>query len=316
MTPERLAPGAPVVERYANNPILTGADFPSESGIVRVFNSGVIRFRGRYFMACRAENRCLKEKIWIAESDDGYRFVPRPAPVPMPYDDPEFAEYAEGMYYDPRITEIDGKCYLVHAAHSSHSCRLSLLESEDMETFRWRGFISEVDNRNGVLFPRKVGGLYARLDRPNTAGDQGDIWFSRSPDLVFWGRSRCVMRKHEVSWAWAKIGPGAVPIETDEGWLTIFHGVRTQCKSHYVYQLGVCLLDKDEPWRVVAMSKEAIVEPTEPYELVGQTPSVVFTCGAIVEDDGQVKLYYGGADTVQCLATTTVGKLLYACHHR
>jgi len=309
----RCERGRELVRRYSGNPILTGADFPKGSGIVRVFNSGAVKFQGRYWMACRAEDRALRNYIWMAASEDGIHFTPKPEPIALPYHDPEFAEYASGMIYDPRITVIDGTAYLVHAAHSGHSCRLSLLESPDLETFTWKGFISETDNRNGVLFPRKLGGLYARLDRPNTAGDSGDIWLSYSPDLLYWGRARAVLRHSEVRWAWAKIGPGAVPIETREGWLTIFHGVRTQCKSHYVYQLGVCLLDLEQPHVVRARAEQAILEPTEPYELLGQTPSVVFTCGAVVEDDGQIKLYYGGADTVQCLGLARVDELLDAC---
>jgi predicted GH43/DUF377 family glycosyl hydrolase len=228
-------------------------------------------------------------------------------------DDPLFLEYTAGMYYDPRITELEGSFYLCHAAHSGHGCRLSLLKTEDFERFEWLGLISETDNRNGVLFPEKVGGLYARFDRPNTGGDFGDIWLSYSPDLVYWGKSLCVLRNQDVRWAWSKIGPGAVPIKTPEGWLNVFHGVRTQCKAHYVYQLGVALHDLEDPSRVIRAASEAILEPEEHYELVGQTPSVVFTSGAVVEDDGEVKLYYGGADTVMCLATTTVERLLYAC---
>jgi len=311
-----VAPGTPIVERYSKNPILRGADFPKESGVVRVFNSGIVKFKGKYFMACRVEDRALVNRIWIAESTDGYHFTPHPGPVVLPQEDPEFAEYTAGMYYDPRITEIDGKCYLVHAAHSAHTCRLSLVETTDFQQFTWKGFISATDNRNGALFPRKINGLYARLDRPNPGADFGDIWVSYSPDLVFWGKSRCVLRNCNVRWAWSKIGPGAVPIETPEGWLCIFHGVRTQCKAHYVYQLGVCLLDLEDPSKVIAQAKEAILEPEELYELVGQTPSVVFTGGAVVEDNGDIKLYYGGADTVQCVAHTSVQKLLWACKNR
>lgn len=154
----------------------------------------------------------------------------------MPTDDPDFAEYTAGMYYDPRITEIDGVFYLCQAAHSGHGRRLSLLKSTDF----------------GVL------------------------------------------RNNQVRWGWAKTGPGAGPIKTPEGWLNIFHGVRSQCKAHYVYQLGVCLLDLPDPSKVIAQSQEAILEPLEDYELTGQTPSVVFTSGAVVEDDGVVKIYYGG----------------------
>jgi beta-1,4-mannooligosaccharide/beta-1,4-mannosyl-N-acetylglucosamine phosphorylase len=219
------------------------------------------------------------------------------------------------MIYDPRVTKIGDMHYIIHAGHSGHTCRLSLVKTKDFKEFQWMGFISEVDNRNGVLFPEKINGLYARLDRPNTGADTGDIWVSYSPDLIFWGKSRCVFRNWQgIRWAWTKIGPGAVPIKTPEGWLNIFHGVRTQCKAHFVYQLGVCLLDLNDPSKVKAMAEEAILIPEEQYELVGQTPSVVFTCGAVVEDNGEVKLYYGGADTVQCLATTSIERLIDACY--
>jgi predicted GH43/DUF377 family glycosyl hydrolase len=311
-----MSASGPIVDRYEKNPILTASSFPAEAGIVHVFNSGVVKWGSRYLMACRVEDRALRNRIWMAESPDGLRFTPRPKPVALPTDDAEFAEYTAGMYYDPRITPLEGSFYLLHAAHSGHGCRLSLVKTRDFEAFEWLGFISETDNRNGVLFPEKIGGLYARLDRPNSSDSFGDMWVSYSPDLVFWGKARCVLRNHQVRWAWSKIGPGAVPIKTPEGWLTIFHGVRTQCKAHYVYQLGVCLLDLEDPSRVVARAEEAILEPEASYELVGQTPSVVFTAGAVVENDGGVKLYYGGADTVQCLATTTLERLLYACRHR
>lgn len=306
---------AAVLTRHPGGPILRGSDFPASARITRVFNSGVIKQRGRYIMACRAEDRALRNTIWIADSDDGYHFIPRPAPARVPHDDPAWQTYTAGMYYDPRITELDGAFYLVHAAHSGHGCRLSLLRTADFDSFDWLGFISETDNRNGVLFPEKIGGLYARFDRPNTGGNFGDIWLSYSPDLVFWGKSECVLRNADVRWAWTKIGPGAVPIKTSEGWLNIFHGVRTQCAQHYVYCLGVALHDLENPAKVIAVCKEAILEPEEDYELVGQTPSVVFSSGAVVEDDGEVKVYYGGADTVQCVATTSMERLLHACRH-
>jgi predicted GH43/DUF377 family glycosyl hydrolase len=301
------------LRRFHKNPVLTGKDFPEGSGVRRVFNSGVIKAGGRYVMACRVEDAALRNRIWIAESDDGLCFVPRPGPAELPHEDPEFAEYTAGMYYDPRITFLDGAYYLMHAAHSSHGCRLGLLKTHDFTRFEWLGCVSAPDNRNGALFPEKIGGLYARLERPNTGGAFGDMWVSYSPDLIFWGKARCVLRNRDVRWAWTKLGPGAVPIRTEHGWLTIFHGVRTQCAQHYVYQLGVCLLALDDPSRVVGRCEEAILEPEEPYELVGQTPSVVFTSGAVLEDDGELKVYYGGADTVQCLATTTIERMLAAC---
>ncbi len=307
----------PICKRYEGNPILTGADFPNEANIKAVFNSGIVKYNDIYLMVCRVEDGSLLDSFWIAESKDGYKFTPRPKPVEMPVDDPEFKAYTTGMYYDPRVTKIGDAYYILHAAHSEHSCRLSLVKTLDFEKFEWLGFVSETDNRNGVMFPEKINGLYARLDRPNTGDGKGDVWVSYSPDLTFWGKSKCAFSNWEgIRWAWSKIGAGAAPIKTPEGWLTIFHGVRTQCKAHYVYQLGVCLLDLDDPSIVKAMSADAILIPEEQYELVGQTPSVVFTCGAVVEDDGEVKLYYGGADTVQCIATTSVQRLIDACYNR
>jgi predicted GH43/DUF377 family glycosyl hydrolase len=305
----------PICKRYEGNPILTGKDFPPEADIKTVFNSGIVKYKGIYTMVCRVENSALFDQFWIAQSSDGYRFKPRPKPIDMPYDDPEFKEYAGSMIYDPRLTKLGDAFYIVHAAHSGHTCRLSLVKTEDFKKFEWLGFISETDNRNGVLFPEKINGLYARLDRPNTGDGTADIWVSYSPDLIFWGKSKCVFRNWQgIRWAWAKIGPGAAPIKTAEGWLTIFHGVRWQAKAHYVYQLGVCLLELNDPSKVKAIAEEAILVPEEQYELVGQTPSVVFTCGAVAENNGEVKIYYGGADTVQCLATTSIERLIDACY--
>jgi predicted GH43/DUF377 family glycosyl hydrolase len=308
----------PICKRYEGNPILTGKDFPPEADIKTVFNSGIVKHNGKYIMVCRVENSALFDRFWVAESSDGYHFKPWPKPVEMPYDNQLFKTYAESMIYDPRVTKIGNEYYMVHAAHSGHTCRLSLVKiTDDFRKFQWMAFISETDNRNGVLFPEKINGLYARLDRPNTGADTGDVWISYSPDLIYWGKSECVFRNWQgIRWAWTKVGPGAAPIKTPEGWLTIFHGVRTQCRSHFVYQLGVCLLDLSNPAKVKAMAEDAILIPEEQYELVGQTPSVVFTCGAVVEDDGEVKIYYGGADTVQCVATTTVKRLIDACYNR
>src|SRR5688572_3157747 len=126
LTPSKAAP---ILTRHSGGPILRGSDFPESGRIARVFNSGIIKHDGRYIMACRTEDRGLRDTIWIAESRDGYHFAPRPAPIAVPSHNPLWREYTEGMYYDPRITKLDGVFYLVHAAHSKHGCRLSLLRT-------------------------------------------------------------------------------------------------------------------------------------------------------------------------------------------
>ena len=307
---------ASFVRRFDGNPILTGKDFPDSYRILHCFNSGIIKFRGKYLMLNRLEDCALKPYFWIAESEDGFHFTPRGEPVRMPEDNPQFQKYASINYYDPRITQMGDDFYIMHACHSDYDCRLSLLKTTDFEDFEWLGFVSDPGNRNGILFPEKINGLYARFDRPMTSWDGGNIWISFSPDLIHWGQSECVLKNTAVRWAWSKVGGGCAPIKTSEGWLNLFHGVRTQCKSHYVYQSGVCLHDLEDPTWVIAVSEKPIITPMADYELHGQTPSVCFITGAIVEDDGEVKVYYGGADTVMCAGTIQIQTLLDLCFNR
>jgi predicted GH43/DUF377 family glycosyl hydrolase len=309
-----LYPKKEIVKRYEKNPILTADDMPFAcSGI---YNSGVVKFDGKYLMLCRVESIDISNYFIPAFSEDGYHFKVRKKPISLPKDE-EFKKYTEEMIYDPRITEIDGVYYVCFAAHSSYGVRIGMLKTEDFEKFDSCGFISEPDNRNGVLFPERIVGLYARLDRPILPNDQGDIWISYSPDLVFWGKSKCVFKRGAHGhWYWQKIGAGAVPIKTKKGWLEIWHGVHVMARFQYVYHLGAMLLDLNDPSKMIARTKAPILSPREPYERVGLTSNVVFTSGAILEEDGEVKIYYGGADTVQCVATARLEDLIEACFNR
>jgi len=301
-----------LLTRYEQNPILTGKDFPVD--IQTVFNSSVIKKpNGDYVMVCRVEDSALGRYLWVADSKDGIHFKPRPKPLALPMDDPIFREYVNGTvsYYDPRVTRIGDKYYITHNAHTKHQCQLGLFEvDKGFNRLKWLGLISGPDNRNGVLFPEKIGGKYWRLDRPNVG--TYDIWAASSPDLIHWGGHRCVVRRDAVRWADAKIGAGAVPIKTKWGWLCIIHAVRIQC-TDYVYSLGCMLLDLKDPTKVLGLSQRALLDPKENYELLGQALSVVFTTGAVAEPDGSIKVYYGGADTVQCLAVGTVEELVWSC---
>lgn len=307
---------ASFVKRYKGNPILTGKDFPDEYHIAHCFNSGVTKFNGKYLMFNRVEDIGLRAYFWIADSDDGFNFVPREKPISMPEDDPTFKKYASINYYDPRITQMGDVYYIMHACHSEFDVRLSLLKTTDFETFDWLGFVSDPGNRNGILFPEKFNDLYVRLDRPLTSWDSGNMWISYSPDLIHWGQSECVLRNNQIRWAWSKIGGGCPPVKTEHGWLNLFHGVRTQCKSHYVYMSGVCLHDLEDPSKIIGISEKPIISPMADYELHGQTPTVVFVTGAVLEENGEMKLYYGGADTVMCAGTIHVDTLIDLCHNR
>jgi predicted GH43/DUF377 family glycosyl hydrolase len=277
---------------------------------------GAVKFDGKYLMLCRVESIGISNYFIPAVNEDGYHFKVRREPIRLPEDE-EFKKYTDQMIYDPRITEIEGVYYILFAAHSSYGVRIGMIKTHDFEKFESCGFISEPDNRNGVLFPERIRGLYARLDRPILPDDCGDIWISCSPDLVFWGKSKCVFKRGTHGhWYWKKIRAGAVPVKTKRGWLEIWHGVHAMAGYQYIYHLGVMLLDLDDPAEIVARAQAPILSPREQYERVGLTSNVVFTSGAIFEEDGEVKIYYGGADTVQCVATARLDDLIQACFDR
>ena len=150
------------------------------------------------------------------------------------------------------------------------------------------------------------------LSRPSDTGHTpfGDIFCSESPDLVHWGRHRHVMGTRSWTWESTKIGAGPIPIETEEGWLLIYHGVLNSCNG-FVYSMGAALLDLDEPWRVIARPSDYLLSPQVPYEQVGDVQNVVFPCAALVErPNDRLTVYYGGADTVVCMAHGHLSELL------
>lgn len=300
--------GQEMFKRYEKNPILKADDMPVLCN--SVFNPGAIKFGDKYLLMLRVEGHDRISHFRVATSEDGIHFDVWKNPVDIP-GGPEYNFY-ETNCYDGRITKIDDWCYIMFCSEARFGCRLGLLRTRDFIKYERLPFASEVGQRNGVLFPEKINGLYARLDRPLNQSGGGDMWISYSPDLVFWGKSNLVMQTRWHCWDEEKLGPAAVPIKTKQGWLCIYHGVRLNVSTR-IYKLGVCLLDLDEPSKVIARSRHSILGPKENYERTGDVPNVVFCNGAIVEDNGEVKIYYGASDQVVCLATTTIERLLQAC---
>ena len=188
-------------------------------------------------------------------------------------------EYA----YDPRVTWLEDRYYVTWCS-GYHGPTIGLAYTHDFETFRQLDHAFLPFNRNGVLFPRRIGGRYAILSRPSDGGHTpfGDVFYSESPDLVHWGRHRDVLAPVPLTWESTKVGAGPTPIETDEGWLVLYHGVLTSCNG-FVYSMGAALLDLDEPWKVVARGSRYLLSPRAPYEQVGDVPNVVFPCAALVD---------------------------------
>ncbi|MFC4102406.1 glycoside hydrolase family 130 protein [Paenibacillus xanthanilyticus] len=320
--------GSPVLKRHPLNPILAPKDVPY--GPAMVFNAGVTKYEGKYVMVFRNDyGDAAKETIephsttnlGLAVSDDGVHW--RAAATPCwQWEDDEVVRV-----YDPRLTVIEGRCYMCFAVDTKHGLRGGIAVTDDFASFDVLS-LSVPDNRNMVLFPDRIGGQYVRLERPmpvysRGGGDRFDMWMSDSPDLRYWGNAKLLLAVEQVPFANDKIGPGAPPIRTEKGYLTTFHAVdidRKRGKNGWEerwqkrYTAGIMLLDLNDPSRIIGMSDTPLLVPEAPYETSGGFRNdVVFPGGMILEDSGEVKIYYGSADTMECLASAHVDDLLKLC---
>jgi len=300
----------PLIQRYKGNPILTRDDVPYPVGTVH--NAGVVKHEDRYIMLFRSHTLNGRSIIGKAESKDGFKFKVDPEPFLVPATEGVFAEYEAFGVEDLRITPIEGEYLLTYSAYSCHGVRIALARTKDFRTVERVALITQADLRNVVIFPQKFGGRYVRLDRPHSEITPWSIWISYSPDLIHWGNSNMLMKPMPYHWDEMKIGPGAVPFQTSEGWLHIYHGV-FKTMAGAVYRLGVALHDLEDPSKIIGVSDRWILQPEDPWEVSGYVPNVVFTCGAVPEDDGTVKIYWGGADTVMCMGTAQVDELVQLC---
>jgi len=316
---------SPVIKRYENNPVLSYKDVPYNAALI--FNAGVAKYQGKYVMVFRNDYGSVEERrldgtnLGLAFSDDGIHWEVQDKPC-FDLKDEEILRA-----YDPRLTVMDGKVYMCFAVDTRHGIRGGIAVTEDFEKFEIIS-MTVPDNRNMVLFPEKIGGKYVRLERPfpvygRGGKDRFDIWISDSPDLVYWGNSKLLLGVENVPYANDKIGPGAPPVKTEKGWLTTFHvvdldpsrgknGWESAWKKRYC--AGIMLLDLEDPSKVIGLCKDPLIAPETDYETVdGFRTNVIFPGGMILEDDGEVKIYYGAADTVECLATAHVDDLIKLC---
>jgi predicted GH43/DUF377 family glycosyl hydrolase len=270
-------------------------------------------------MLCRSNqlNHCTL--LWGADSDDGLNWKFRPEPFDVP-DTDEWRRYASTVYYDPRITRIDGEYKVLLACQNTQYTRVALFTSQDLQTLDFVNYVNAPDNRNMVIFPEKSrDGRYMRLERPNiaSAGGKGNVWLSHSPDLIHWGDSQESLATTQVwNYGISGLGPSTVPekvtVNGETMWLIIFHAIMNNCTTRE-YSVGAALLDYEKPWVVRHVTKYPILAPEVDYEMIGLVEHVCFPCSKIIEPDGTFKLYYGGADTVQCVATGKLDELLDAC---
>jgi len=297
-----------VMWRSARNPIIPRDLIPSSNSI---FNSAVVAYNDKFAGVFRCDNKARRMQMHSGTSDDGVNWTLSHDRIRFVADNPKVEEIVDFQYaYDPRVCWIDDR-YYVTWCNGYHGPTIGVGYTYDFETFYQLENAYLPFNRNGVMFPRKIGGKYAMLSRPSDNGHTpfGDIFYSESPDMTHWGCHRHVMSTTD-GWQATKIGAGPIPIETTAGWLLIYHGVLTSCNG-FVYSMGAALLDIDRPWQVLYRTRPYILSPQTLYECVGDVPNVAFPCAALADaHTGRIAVYYGAADTVTGLAFTQVDELV------
>jgi predicted GH43/DUF377 family glycosyl hydrolase len=239
----------------------------------------------------------------LARSKNGTDFTVDNSPFIFPAN-----RYERFGCEDARITSIEGRYYVNYTSVSDLGISTSLAVTDDFISVERLGVIFAPDNRDVCLFPRKIGGLYWALHRPAPLHfGSPEIWSATSPDLVHWGDHRIVAECAVSGWEGHKIGGGAQMLETDRGWLQIYHGV----DENQFYCLGALLLDIDNPTAVLRRLKTPLAKPTAPYEIHGFFGNVVFACGALIVDE-TLHVYYGAADEVTALGTIALPDLWQA----
>ncbi len=294
------------VWRYRANPVIDRNPIPSAPTI---YNSAVIPYENGYIGVFRADHKCYMPYLHLGRSQDAVNWKIENKPIKLQGADPAIShiEYA----YDPRVCKIEDT-YYISWCNDYHGPTIGLASTKDFKTFTQLENAFLPFNRNGVLFPRKINGNFLMLSRPSDSGHTpfGDIYLSASPDMCFWGKHRYVMGTGDRWWEGVKIGAGPIPIETSEGWLLFYHGVLGTCNG-FVYNMGVALLDRDNPAKVLARLKTPLLCPEKDYEIVGKVPNVIFPCAALCDAaTGQLAIYYGGADTVTALCFCRVDEIL------
>ncbi|SIP99162.1 Predicted glycosyl hydrolase, GH43/DUF377 family [Mucilaginibacter lappiensis] len=255
----------------------------------------VINYKGLDYLTTISHLRLLA-------SDDGLHFSEQEGYLPL------FGKgYLERFgIEDCRVSQIDDTYYMTYTAVSDSGVGVGLKITKDWQHFQSGGMILPPHNKDCAIFEEKIKGKYYCLHRPSSKEIGGNyIWLAESSDGRQWGNHQCLIKTRSGSWDNARVGAGAAPIRTTQGWLEIYHGANTEQQ----YCLGAFLMDINDPSKVISRTIEPIMVPTEAYELSGFFGYVVFTNGHVVDGD-RLTIYYGAADEFVCGAHFSINVIL------
>ena len=303
--PAGTCTGAPIW-RYTENPIIGRNPIDH---VARIFNSAVIPYENSFIGVFRGEQNNGIPYIYLGRSNDGIHWEFEEEKIT--FVDEEGLEFMPRYAYDPRLVKVEDTYYIIWC-QDFYGASIGMAKTQDFKTFVRLENPFLPFNRNAVLFPRKVNGNFMMLSRPSDSGHTpfGDIFLSESPDLVYWGKHRHVMGKGKEWWQSLKIGGGAAPIETNEGWLLFYHGVSGTCNG-FVYSIGGAILRLDNSPVVKYRCENFLLTPETWYEERGFVPNVCFPCATICDpEDGRIAIYYGAADSYVALAFTRAEEIV------
>ncbi|HSB86900.1 MAG TPA: hypothetical protein VLD86_11345 [Ilumatobacteraceae bacterium] len=305
---------AELFTRHPANPILTADQWPVS--VNTVFNPGACQVDGDTVLICRVEDTRGISHLWVARSGDGvgdWKIDQEALISPRPN-----VESEQWGLEDPRVVRVEelNSWAITCTAYGPTGPAVALFMT-DFKTVQMRGLVMPPEDKNASLFPRRINGDWVLIHRPVTvhSGPKAEIWLSRSRDLDAWRRPERVLRTRPGAW-WdsVRLGTGPPPIETPDGWLLIYHGVRNTSNGA-IYRVGLALLDLDRPNRVLHRSPDWVLAPVASYERIGDVPNVVFPCGAIHDEaTDEIRVYYGAADTSIGLATGKLSDILEYIH--
>jgi len=298
-----------IFKRTIHNPIITYRDMPSPCQAV--FNPGATIFNGETLLLLRVEDLEGKSHLTVARSVDGItNWMIDSEPLISPSH--EAGPYEEYGCEDARITYLPEmrKWIIAYTAYSPFGAGIAIATTEDFKTVDRHGLVLAPSNKDAAIFPRKIRDVYWMLHRP-VSGTIEHIWLTDSKDLHYWGHPRCIlMERGGPMWDSAKVGAGCIPIETEKGWLIIYHGVK-EFAGGPTYRIGAALLELDDPRRVIARLPYWVLGPHESYEVSGAVPNVVFATGHVQVGD-ELRIYYGAADSSICMASASLSGILDA----